>query len=72
MCEINNFFKIIISSCKCMQLEIICKYICVYGFDCSINPILLKIDIHVQLQICAFIRFWNSWMYYQPYHALTG
>ena len=35
MPEIIALYKITIGSCKCMQLAIICKYICVHGFDWS-------------------------------------
>ena len=45
---INFFFKISIGSCKFMQLVIICKQICVHGFDWSTNTILLKIDLHLR------------------------
>ena len=31
-----------------MQLAIFCEYICVHGYDQSITPILLKIDIRVR------------------------
>ena len=47
MSERVDFLKITIGSCKFMQLAIFCEYICVHDYDSSINPILLKIDLHV-------------------------
>ena len=44
----SRFLKISFGSCKFMQLAIFCEYICVHGYDWSITPILLKIDIHVR------------------------
>ena len=40
--------NITIGSCKFMQFAIICKYICVHGFDGSTKANLLKIDIRVR------------------------
>ena len=34
-----------------MQLAIFDEYICVHGYDWSISPILLKIDIHVRFMM---------------------
>ena len=52
MFERVDFKKITIDSCKFIQLAIFSKYFCVHGYDRSINPILLKIDIYIY--ICTF------------------
>ena len=51
------FLEIQVASCKLMQFMIICKWICVHGFDWSTSLILLKIDIHVH---CRMMHVWNN------------
>ena len=53
----DRFLEIRIESCKLMQFMIICKWICVHGFDWSTSLILLKIEIHVH---CRMMHVWNN------------
>ena len=48
-------FKILTASCKFKQFAIICKYICVHGFDLPTNTILLRIEIllcYTMVHVC--------------------
>ena len=47
-----------------MQLSIICKYICVHGFNWSTIIILLKIDINLRY---TMMHVWNHQVFQNYY-----
>ena len=58
------FLETRVASCKFLQFTIICKSICVLGFDWSTSPILLKIDVHVRY---TMMHVWNI-IFFQNYY----